>query len=190
MGEATIYADRAPTPTQREALEARQSRLEAAIAPPTRESGPQALRAVMVMLAGMPSQGGGDLDMELRGEAMMMAIDDLPGWAILAQARRVIRGETKLPRKFAPTPAEFREVVSDSLAPIRAELSEIDYILHAKIIPAPPPMYLPNEPGARTYPEVMRGPINSVPIFSESMLKDLAERRAKRAAQERGEAAA
>lgn len=128
------------------------------------------------MLASMPARSGEQAELKMRGEGYRMALDDLPAWAIEREAKRVIRGETKLGRTFAPTPAEFREVVSDSLAEFRTELALLDDLLRAKVIPAPPDIYRKAD-GPRP---ALRAPSGSVGAWSQELVDDLAKRAALR----------
>lgn len=183
MGDLTIFEDRAPTPERRETLESRASQLRAALAPSF--DGPAA-RMVLTMLSAMPAQSGGEIDTEMRGDAFRIALRDLPAWAIEREATRVIRGESRLGARFAPTPAEFREAISDSLASIRVELRQIEDVLRARIIP-PPPEHPKLPPTRHLVSDAAEAP--ALRSYSEVMLKDLAERKAKREAEARSEAA-
>lgn len=180
MGEATIYEDRAPNEAQKATLAARSEQLKAALEP---SMDAKATRAVLLMLSSMPSAGGGEIDLEFRGEAFRIALRDLPAWAIEREAMRVIRGESKLGSRFAPTPPEFRETVSDSLASIRVELSQIEDIMRARVIPAPPEH--PRLPSNAKRRDIIDGK-GAPPLrtFSEALLKDLAERKERREAAE------
>lgn len=173
MGESTIYEDRAPTPTQKAGLEARRAQLQAALEPSTDAA---STKAMLAMLASMPARTGEQAELKMRGEAYRMALDDLPAWAIECEARRVIRGETKLGRTFAPTPAEFREIVSDSLASLRSEITLIDDILRAKVVPAPADIYRKAETPRPALPDKS----GSVGAWSENLVKDLEARKARR----------
>lgn len=180
-GEATIYEDRAPTSQQRTVLKARAEQLKAALAPSVDA---QATKAMLAMLASMPAQGGDQETVKLRGEAYRYALDDMPAWAIERMAKKVIRGESKADRRFAPTPPEFREIVSDSLAEIRNELALIEDILRAKVIPAPEPLYRLPKPGALKYAEVAGERVGasnewSSP-FTPELIDDLRKRKERR----------
>lgn len=88
---------------------------------------------MVVMMNSMPSQGGTEADLRIRGEAVRLAVEDMPAWAIEQAAKAVVKGET--PHKtFAPTPAEFRDLVVELVQPLRKELGEIETILSARVI--------------------------------------------------------
>lgn len=135
MGEATIFADRAPNSREAIILADRAKSLRAALAPSADDRG--WAKAVMVMLAGMPAQAGDDAGVQMRGEAFRHALSDLPGWAIERAAGQVIRGHAGIGKTFAPTPAVFREVVDGMLASLRSELELIEDIGRARVVPAP-----------------------------------------------------
>ena len=135
-GRLVIYADRVPSAQGKAALERRKAQLTAALSGSVTGDG---MASVLAMLAAMPAAAGDSGTMQARGAAYKLALDDLPGWAVAETVRRVIRGEAGLSLRFAPTPAELRKAVSDSLAPLRAELRQIVEILDAAVIPVPGP---------------------------------------------------
>ena len=150
MGEATIYADRAPNEAQKSILSTRLADLQAALKPGVSKGSSKALVAMM----SMPTQSVDGLDLGIRGDAYRIATNDLPAWAIEKAAIRFIRGDTPHPRTFAPSTAIFREFALTLLTGIREEIELISDILRAKVIPAPPDLYRLPRPGALKWTDI------------------------------------
>lgn len=65
----------------------------------------------------------------------MLALAELPAFAVLEAARLIICGEAGLSKTFAPTPAEMRAVASRIMGPAKWHASMLEKLLKAEVIP-------------------------------------------------------
>jgi len=74
----------------------------------------QSLTAVAKMLMVLPAREAGEHATEARGEAYMMALDDIPSWAVQEAVRRWYRGEcgSEHDYKWQPGPFVLRKIAS------------------------------------------------------------------------------
>lgn len=77
----------------------------------------QAFTTISKMLATLGGREAGELASEAKGEAYMMAIEDVPAWAVQEAARKWYRGELgdAYDYKWMPDPATLRKLALDRL---------------------------------------------------------------------------
>lgn len=117
---------RLPTESERNALQARLSRLKTMLSgiANNRQAEALATAAILEMLAGFASLRNDDLN--ARAQGMMMDLRALPLWAIETACRRVKQAEVPgLSLDFAPTSPRMFQIAAAELVPIRAEEKQI-----------------------------------------------------------------
>ena len=79
----------------------------------------QTWKALTKMMLTLPSTSQNEISVEARGEAYLIALDDLPAWAAEAAIRRWYRGECGVNQQgkpydyhWCPAPAELRHIAS------------------------------------------------------------------------------
>jgi hypothetical protein len=101
-----------------------------------------ALRSLALLFNTLPAQGQNDeAAAELRGEAYLLALDDLPGWAIRSAVMRWLRGdcaevapaETPFSFKWQPAPGELRRVAYHEMFKVKARMMELQRICEAAL---------------------------------------------------------
>ncbi len=72
----------------------------------------EVLGAITRLLLALPSKASGEATGEAKGEAYMIALEDLPAWAVTAAIRGWYRGECGSDHNytFAPAPAVLRDI--------------------------------------------------------------------------------
>lgn len=70
------------------------------------------------------------------GMGFLLALRDLPAWAIQEAAARIVRGDAGLSKVYAPTPAEMRAVVFAIYAPARWHKRRLEMLLAAEVVGA------------------------------------------------------
>jgi hypothetical protein len=109
------------------------------------------LGIVANMLLAYPMAGASEEAGKARAGAYLAALDDIPAWAIAEAVRRWHRGECGAERnyRFAPAPAELRQVASDLLRPARDTVAHLERVLAALTLEqAMDPSYqAPGKPG-------------------------------------------
>jgi hypothetical protein len=97
------------------------------------------LVAVTKMMVALPSMTQNELSAEVRGEAFMVALDDVPAWAVQAAVKRWYRGECGKNTKgepcdchWCPAPAELRRIALVEMYPLNERLNTIGALLRAE----------------------------------------------------------
>lgn len=94
-------------------------------------------RAVAVVIAKLlsafPVQGQSDTPTELRMETYFDALDGMPAWAVDEACRAIVRGETGLDGRFAPTPPQLAAATADRMRQLRADLRDLDTLLKVEV---------------------------------------------------------
>lgn len=119
-----------PTGPQRAALERRCADLEAMGAP-----GPEAkiAKSVSGLLAFYATGRTGDASVDVKLRGFMVAVDDLPAWAVAEAIRRWFRGDCGQHNyEFAPAPATLRQIATDVSRIARGQLVLFRRILNAR----------------------------------------------------------
>ena len=84
------------------------------------------------MLLAYPISGGSEEAGRARAEAYLVSLDDVPPWTIAESIRRWHRGECgNRNYRFAPAPAELREVCRDILDPAAQVVLHLRAVLDA-----------------------------------------------------------
>jgi hypothetical protein len=85
------------------------------------------------MLMAYPMAGSSEEAGKARAMAYLAALDDVPAWAIAEAIRRWHRGECGPDRnyRFAPAPAELREVAMTVLQPGKQTIAHLESLLTA-----------------------------------------------------------
>src|ERR1041385_2953770 len=91
----------------------------------------ETLRAVTQMMLVLPSTTQTELSAEVRGEAFIDAVDDLPPWAVRAAIRRWNRGDCGLNQQgkaydyhWCPAPAELRRIAWAQMFRVRSRADD------------------------------------------------------------------
>lgn len=94
----------------------------------------QAAMAIGKMLLTLPSKESGELAVEVKSEAYMMALDDVPFWATQAAMRRWYRGECgeKHDYRWQPAPATLRSLALDEVLRVKVTRRNIERLLEAE----------------------------------------------------------
>jgi hypothetical protein len=68
----------------------------------------------------------------------MAVLREFPAWAITQACRKIVCGETKLDRRFAPNDTEIFDVVAGVVRPYRENLGQAKAMLDAPVDELPP----------------------------------------------------
>lgn len=120
------------TPDQRRRLETWQTTLKSRLACGATDTRDKAVELAKLTTA-FPTQGQDATSSDLRMEAYFEALSGLPAWAVREARARIIRGETMLDTRFAPTPPQFADLVRLVVKPIKRDLRELVDIARADI---------------------------------------------------------
>ncbi len=138
----TIPEATAPTEDQRRVVVEMCSRLE-------RHLGPAAPKeigvAFAVLQSAFPAARLEDAEASANARAYLIALEGVPAFAVDEAARRILRGEAGIDRRFMPTPPELRALVDRLSLPARAHRVQLRRLLEAQVERAAPP-------GARALP--------------------------------------
>jgi hypothetical protein len=88
------------------------------------ESAAKTMATISKMIMVLASKSGGDDAMEARGEAYMMALEDIQSWAVEEAARKWYRGEygSEYDYKWMPDPATIRSLAHQEAYKVRSAL--------------------------------------------------------------------
>lgn len=98
------------------------------------------LAHVTNMTLSLPGQRASERGAEATGEAFMMALDDLPPWAVAAAIRRWYRGDAPPPLPghkphdyaWRPAPAVLRAIAFSETAELRTRVRDLRRLLSAE----------------------------------------------------------
>ena len=95
------------------------------------------LGAITRLLLALPSKAGGEATGEAKGEAYMMALEDMPAWAVTGAIRGWYRGEHGPDHNytFAPAPAVLRRLAMAERWKVEGRVRELQGLLDA--VPEP-----------------------------------------------------
>lgn len=132
----TLPADLMPTAAQRAAIANHVSSLNSLLrqTPLNGDEYDAAMLAVLTkMLWVLPAAKTTELAAEARGEAYMMALDDVPVWAVEEAIRKWYRGQHGAGDDYhwAPDPARLRELAMSEAWVLRGQIIELETILGA-----------------------------------------------------------
>lgn len=111
----TLPQNRCLSSKERQTVEGLRKSLEATLSNTSLthpQTANEVLGAVTKMLLALPSKGAGEATGEAKADAYMIAIEDMPAWAVTAAIRGWYRGEygTEHNYTFAPAPAVLRKL--------------------------------------------------------------------------------
>jgi hypothetical protein len=164
---------------ERAKIEARATALEDALEPFTRND-------EHVVRAGINGLFSGYRAMRQLGEDARAVVDvtiavlrEFPAWAIAQACRKIVCGETKLDRRFAPNDTEIFDIVAGVVRPYRENLRQAKALLDAPIDEPPPPRPPGLLAAIRPRPEkAPRRPPIAPLTKSQALMADLAARKA------------
>lgn len=122
---------------ERDAIERHVADLEACYGP-TPADDPSAEEKMVVVVTKMmlvlPAMKQNEASAETRGEAYMMALDDVPTWAVAAAVRRWFRGNAGDGHDYhwCPAPAELRELSLIELWRVKSRAKILRNLLRAE----------------------------------------------------------
>ncbi len=71
-------------------------------------------------------------------DVTMAVLREFPAWAIAQACRKIVCGETKLDRRFAPNDTEIFDIVAGVVRPYRENLRQAKALLDAPVDEPPP----------------------------------------------------
>lgn len=103
---------------------------------PSREVREASLGLIAKMLMAYPMAGSTAEAGTARGEAYLVAVEDVPPWAIAEAIRRWHKGQCGPDHnyRFAPAPAELREVAMKLIEPAAQAVHHLTMVLNAMTI--------------------------------------------------------
>lgn len=120
------------TPDQRRALETWMTTLKSRLRCGATDTRDKAVELAKLTTA-FPTQGQDATSSELRIEGYFEALSGLPAWAVADARGRIIRGETMLDARFAPTPPQLADIVRKIVQPLERDLRDLADIARADI---------------------------------------------------------
>lgn len=120
------------TPDQRRRLEAWMTTLKSRLRCDATDTRDKAVELAKLTTA-FPMQGQDATSSELRIEGYFEALAGLPAWAVAEARARIIRGETMLDARFAPTPPQLADIVRMVVKPLECDLRDLADIARADI---------------------------------------------------------
>lgn len=126
-----------PTKEQKQLIEQHVSHLDRIfLMTPEEEShhGNLTMVTITKMLLALPAKESTDLATEAKGEAYMLALEDVPNWAVQEAMRRWYRSECgpKYDYKWQPGPATLREVAMMEVYRVMGTRRKLREILSAE----------------------------------------------------------
>ena len=96
----------------------------------------QTLIVLTKMMLVLPAAKQNEASAEARGEAYMMALNDLPTWAVAAAVRRWYRGDAgdRHDYHWAPSPAELRALTIIELYRVKGRTAMLRNLLRAELL--------------------------------------------------------
>lgn len=132
LSRPRIPADKALTPQQRSHVEARLSSLTLRLSAASER---EVATAVAVVRSCLRSRQADEASGEAEAAGFVMALSDLPAFALHEAARLIVQGEAGLNRAFAPTPAEMRSVAVAAMSKAKYHAWQLAKLLSAEVIP-------------------------------------------------------
>lgn len=139
---STLPAQMLLLPIQRKALERHEMQLrQLCERTPANDAGAErdVFGVVMKMMLIFPAATQNDISAEARGEAYLIALQDVPPWAVSSAFRRWCRGECgtnsngeQYDYRWCPAPAEFRRISRTELYKVKGRLDQARYLLAAE----------------------------------------------------------
>jgi hypothetical protein len=123
-------------------------------------------------------------------DVTLAVLSEFPAWAIATVCGDIVRGKTKIDRRFAPNDTEIYDVVSVIVRPYRDRLTNALALLSAPVEPPVEPNHPPRAVGRP--PSGRLASIPDTPTISERrvrLLADLEARKARNEAQKASEPA-
>lgn len=120
------------TTKQRQDVDVRLQRLNSRLFP---ASAAEVGQVVGMVRSCLRSRASDAVASEAEVAGFMLALSDLPSFALNEAARRLICGEAGLSRTFAPTPAELRGLTVEIRAPAKWHAMQLGKLLIAEVIP-------------------------------------------------------
>lgn len=98
-----------------------------------RETANEVLGAITSLLLALPSKASGEATGEAKAEAYMIALEDMPAWAVTAAIRGWYRGEhgTDHNYTFAPAPSVLRRLVMAERHKVKGRADSLGELLEA-----------------------------------------------------------
>jgi hypothetical protein len=173
---------RALSSEERAKIETRVIALEDALKPFIGNDESTVRASINGLFSGYRSMRQQDEDAEAVVKVTMAVLREFPAWAIAQACRKIVCGETKLDRRFAPNDTEIFDIVAGVVRPYRENLRQAKALVDAPV--DEPPLRGPSSRLApiRPWPEkVPQRP--QVGLMTESrrqaLMTNLAARRAK-----------
>lgn len=131
----TIAQSLSPSPSARLVIEARIAELRAARAAVDIDF---AMAKVTELLLSFAGQAMNEAGAKARARGYIIALEDLPPWAIADACRRWLRGDAgEHNYNFAPSPPILRKVAESAVGIVDSQIAALDRLLTAKVVDDP-----------------------------------------------------
>ncbi|MFG1247282.1 hypothetical protein [Xanthobacter flavus] len=123
----------APTEADRREIEARIAALDASL---NQRNVDRIVSVVVEMLSAFPSREITEDTGKMRVRAFVVALEDVPPWAVVAGRRAWLRGEIEgCNTSYAPTQPQLRAAAMKEFFKVAAQRRDLSLLLRAEVIP-------------------------------------------------------
>jgi len=129
---------RALSAEERSKIKARFTTLEEALKPFIGNDESTVRASISGLFSGYRSMRQQDENAEAVVNVTMAVLREFPAWAIAQACRKIVCGETKLDRRFAPNDTEIFDIVAGVVRPYRENLRQAKALLDAPVDEPPP----------------------------------------------------
>ena len=131
----TIYRSLAPSKAQCAAIEVRLAELRAALGQTNVD---YSMAKVTELLLSFPSQAVNEAGAKAKARGYIIALDDLPSWAVADACRKWLRGECgEQNYNFAPSPPQLRKFAEKSARLVSDQIKILEKLIAAQIVDDP-----------------------------------------------------
>lgn len=132
-GVPVMRGSEAPTEADRREIEARIAALDASL---NQRNVDRIVSVVVEMLSAFPSREITEETGKMRVRAFVVALEDVPPWAVIAGRRAWLRGEIDgCNTSFAPTPPQLRSASMKEFFKVAGQRRDLSLLLRAEVIP-------------------------------------------------------
>ena len=177
---------RALSADERAKIEARATALEDALTPFTRNDQDAVRASINGLFSGYRAMRQQGDDARAIVDVTMAVLREFPAWAIAQACRKIVCGETKLDRRFAPNDTEIFDVVAGIVRLYRENLRQAKALLDAPVDEPPRRGRSRRLAPTRPRPEKARQRPQVAPMTEsrrQALMADLAARKARNDAQ-------
>jgi hypothetical protein len=163
-------------------IEARANALEDALKPFTKGDEHIVRATINGLFSGFRAMRQQHEDARAVVDVTLAVLREFPAWAIARACGKIVRGEARVDRRFAPNDGEIFDVVTGVVRPYRENLRQAEALLDAPLVEPPPlrpsGLLSPIRPQPEKAPQ--RPPIGPLTKSRrEALMADLAARKAR-----------